>query len=233
MLRFVTKRELWDIEDSGALETLPRPSVWHLKTVQDAVAYNYLCPMRGKHIGEVGGGKSRLLPRLARNNRCVNFEVFEGRDGGPAEEVHIEGVENIKALVGQTEGVFPAERLDVLFSISVVEHLLDENVAAFFRDCRRLLKPGGTAMHLIDLYLHDQSCDDPDTTGRVGAYIRPFTEGQFSPCGDVLDLDRVSFSCSYATNPDNVMAMWNRQVPHLEELREQSQSVSLLWLGRR
>jgi SAM-dependent methyltransferase len=233
-LRFVTKQEYWDIEDVDTMAGVARPGVWHLKTVQDAVAYSYLHQMEGKAIGEIGGGRSRLLPQLAKVNECFNFEIFQGKDGGPDEEVEVAGVTNVKALVGQTEGVFPPARLDALFSVSVVEHIPTENLRSFFSDCLRLLRPGGRAVHLIDVYLTDDSPSDKRLQSRLAEYARPL-HGEFSPedAAHLLDPSDVAFSCSFATNPDNVMAMWNRAVPALRKQRERSQVVALLWVGSR
>lgn len=233
-LRFVTKQEHWDIEDSGVLNGIARPGVWHLKTIQDAVAYYYLHQMQEKAIGEIGGGRSRLLPQLAKTNECFNFEVFQGRDGGPDEEVEVPGVVNVKALVGQTEDSFPPGRLDALFSVSVVEHIPTENLRSFFTDSLRLLRPDGLAVHLIDVYLNDDSHSDEALYSRLAEYVRPL-HGEFSPenAAHLLDPSNVTFSCSFATNPDNVMAMWNRAVPALRKQRERSQVVALLWVGRK
>ena len=77
MYRFVTKKEYWDIEDSGLLAQLPPTNyAWHLKHIQDAVAYKYLHQLKGKTIAEAGGGSSRLLPALARHNSCYNIRYL-------------------------------------------------------------------------------------------------------------------------------------------------------------
>jgi len=79
MFRFVTKKEYWDIEDSGLLTQLaPANFVWHMKNIQDAAAYKYLHQFEGVAIAEVGGGHSRVLPALAHRNSCYNIEPFEG-----------------------------------------------------------------------------------------------------------------------------------------------------------
>lgn len=41
MFRFVSKQEYWDIADSGILKDLPHKFDWHLKSIQDAIAYNF------------------------------------------------------------------------------------------------------------------------------------------------------------------------------------------------
>jgi len=229
VLRALTKRELWDIEDAGRLDELPRTSYWHLKSAQDAVTYQQFAEWQHKRIGEVGGGESRLLPVLAQRNECFNFEVFDGRDGGPAREVVVPGVTNVRCLVGETEGVFEGSTLDAVFSISVVEHVPTEALDAYFSDCRRLLKPGGLMFHVIDVYIADEPSSE--TRSRLRRYRQPFDTGMFQPLGDVLQPDDFRFSCAMVSNPDHVMAMWNRSVPAYRSRREESQCVAIVMAG--
>lgn len=83
MFRFVTKKELWGFEDSGLAAQLPPTHIWHLKDIQDAMAYKYLHNLKNMRIAEVGGGNSRILPILARQNTCFNIEPFDGVGQGP------------------------------------------------------------------------------------------------------------------------------------------------------
>ncbi len=242
MLRFVTKSDYWDLEDSGRLSELRPHSFWHLKSAQDAMALKFLedhvSPAAGARIGEVGGGDSRILPILSdRGNNCFNFEPFAGEHGGPAKEVAIQGVENVRTLVGESDGSFAAGTLDAVFSVSVVEHVLPDGLGPFFQDCHRLLKPGGFMVHLIDMYLVDQFANEHryreelnvKLMRRYGAVFDEF----FVPIGTVLDPESASveFRCSYATNPDPVMAIWNRAVPALRQLRTVAQSTAVVLAG--
>ena len=62
-----------------------------------------------------------------------------------------------------------AESFDVVFSISVVEHVgTAEELAAFHEDQLRILKPGGMFIHAIDLYLEDEP--SPYWVQRFDAY---------------------------------------------------------------
>jgi Methyltransferase domain len=237
MLRFVDKHLLWSIADTGvASKCPPHPAGWHLKSIQDVVAFSYLHGCRDMTIGEIGGGTSRLLPVLAKTNRCFNIEKFEGLGKGPTREHVIPGVETISAYVGSSRDVIEDGLFDIIFSISVVEHVKDELLPDFYSDCRRILKQNGLMLHLIDVYIDDdrQGAWHRRTQSRIAHYRQPFADALFrSPQEDgfLLDPEDLRFSCSYATNPDSFMERWNRSVPQLRPRREVSQCCSLLQVG--
>jgi len=85
MFRFVTKKDYWGISDLIGLAEIESKAKtpWHLKSIQDGIASSHLCDYSGKIVAEIGGGDSRLLPILARNNTCFNLEEFKGVAGGP------------------------------------------------------------------------------------------------------------------------------------------------------
>lgn len=232
MLRFVTKSDIWSLASREAQSRLEPEVGWHLKNIQDAVAIERLADLRGADIGEIGGGNSRLLPMLAAHNRCFNIDRFEGAAAtglGPKGAPAMKGVKPIIGLVGEPLD-WPGESFDVLFSVSVVEHIRVDRLQEFFDDCRRLLRPGGRMLHLIDIYLADR----PDR--HVGARIARYRE-QFATWleaeGPLLDAEKVAFSCAFATNPDDAMAVWNKAAPNLAAKRALAQSCALVMDGRK
>ncbi|MDD5198563.1 MAG: methyltransferase domain-containing protein [Terrimicrobiaceae bacterium] len=237
MLKFITKREYWEIEDSGILEPIRESGKlpWHLKTIQDAVAFHTLRPFSGQRIAEVGGGASRLLPVIAATNDCVNIEPFRGVGNGPTREVTVRGVTNIHAMVGQYAPILEPSSFDIVYSVSVVEHVPQPQLADFFRDCARILKAGGLMFHLIDSYLGDTPGFPKGTPKRLAIYRSALASESFEPFdpAQVLEEREPLFRTAYATNPDNVMQEWNRISPELRERRERTQSCSLLMMARR
>ena len=236
MYRFVTKKELWAIEDSGLTAQLPASSLWHLKDVQDALAYNYLRHFKGKVIAEVGGGNSRLLPILARQNSCYNIEPYGGVGQGPATCTLPPEIVNVKAYCGRTDLIIKDEAFDVLFSISVVEHVPHDELEPFFTDSRRILKAShGFACHLIDIYTAEEP--GPASMERY-RWIHDIFFQHFSPLSsEIIDLQgedwakALRFRCCYASNPDNAMYGWNKLRPQLKEVRETHQCCSLILAG--
>lgn len=230
MLDFIRKSFLWDAWDRGLHQEVPKLREFHLKSIQDLAVYDRLRSFKEAVIGEVGGGNSRVLRTLANTNRCFNIEQFAGKDGGPAKEVKIDGVDNILVLLGEYSPEIKDEFFDCLFSVSVVEHLPDGKLRDFAEDGLRALKPGGLWLHAIDMYLKDEPEDD--TNSRFEAYKDWFSIPGLGAVGAVFK-GPVKFSCDMATNPDDTMYEWGRTAPNLIELRKVSQSVSLILAGRK
>ena len=236
MFRFVTKKELWAIEDSGLTAQLPPSShIWHLKDIQDALAYKYLHQCKGKIIAEAGGGNSRLLPILAPKNSCYNIDPFEGAGKGPKANTLPPEIVSVKAYLGQTDAIINDAAFDVLFSISVVEHVPDGDLKSFFADSRRILKADhGFALHLIDIYTAEKP--SPDSMERCRQVSDMFFQHFLPLPGEVMGRDgdwakALCFRSHYATKPDNAMQSWNKLVPELKEMRETHQSCSLILGG--
>lgn len=235
MFRFVNKSELWKIEDSGVLKALaPANFGWHLKNIQDAIAFEHLRRCSGLQIAEIGGGYSRVLPAVASKNSCYNIEKFEGAGGGPNQPIEIPEIKRIEAYIGDSQGIIADESFDVIFSISVIEHVDENLMDKFWADCARISKPGALMLHLIDVYLTDGPPPKP-LEERLNAYRIAFDQGYFTPAdpAQVLNPPDTRFSCAFATNPDNVMQNWNRLAPSLRMKREKSQCCSLVMLGKK
>lgn len=234
MLRFVTKEEYWRIEDSGILASLPKKMQWHLKSIQDAIAFEYLCQLSAQRIAEVGGGDSRILPILSKKNTCYNVDEFKGAGGGPQQEIVLGTVKNVATLLGKFSTLLPDNYFDYIFSVSVVEHVPTETLGDFFEDIYRILKPSGKMIHLIDVYLEDSPIVNQNFLGKsIAKYRDAFSEGLFlSPDpNSIISEEELEFSTRFATNPDNMMNYWNKIVPSLKGKRIKSQSCSLLMVG--
>src|SRR5262245_1417999 len=157
MLRIVKKTEYWAAEDAGMLDrTIFDRSMFQIKNIQDAILMQRLDGQSNKDILEVGGGHSRVLDYLAKSNRCTNIDPLEGDHGGPKgtgarqrtyTQLYGEiGTDASKALLQDAS-------FDVVFSISVVEHVPSSALEAFWVDIARILRTGGRMIHLIDTYL--------------------------------------------------------------------------------
>jgi SAM-dependent methyltransferase len=226
MLRFVTKSELWEAMANGHIPK--NPITYHLKYVQDVIAMREIAAYRLERgnsalcIGEAGANHSRILPDLAeRGDRCFAVDVYDRSIGG-GYTTKPEGVSYgfYECLMGESQGIIPDQHFDVLFSVSVVEHVPSDKLPAFFADNLRVLKPGGLMVHLIDSYVTDEGVANP---AALAEYARVAWDGAeaFSPRD-------FRFSCAYATNPDNTMHGWNKAAPALAELRSRAQSCTLL-----
>ncbi len=231
MFDFVRKDALFSALDRGLPKKLKAAAPFHMKTTQDCIVYGFLEDARNMDIAEIGGGDSRLLKAIAANNRCVNIEPFEGNDGGPTEAVRIAGVKNIPSLLGEHSAEIKDESFDVVFSISVVEHVSVAQLDSFFNDGVRILRRGGLWLHAIDVYLEDEPVRHNDV--RHDIYKRwAACPGKTEPVGEIFDGPAV-FSADMASNPDDVMHAWGRVAPHLVERRRKAQCVSAIVASRK
>jgi SAM-dependent methyltransferase len=228
---FIRKPFLWKAWDSQLHKMLPQTAAFHLKTIQDLAVFDQIKDMRGRNIAEMGGGASRLLQALSETNTCANIERFEGVDGGPKGIIEIPGVTNYLTFLGEFSPELPEAHFDVVFSVSVIEHVPTDKLKDVLEDGLRILKPGGLFLHAIDMYVEDEPSEP--FRSRFEAYRQWFALGTgLEPTGPVFD-GALAFSCDMATNPDNTMYEWGKVAPSLIELRQRAQSVSLLLSGRK
>ncbi|MCE9649664.1 MAG: class I SAM-dependent methyltransferase [Parvibaculum sp.] len=225
MFDFVRKNFLWDAWDNHLDAALAKHNAFHLKSIQDLAVFAQLKDLTGRNIAEIGGGDSRILRALAKSNSCVNVEKFEGNDGGPATQIRIPGVTNVLAYLGENSSELRDNSFDAVFSVSVIEHVPDNALAAFFTDGLRILKPGGLWLHAIDLYIEDEVPES--TQKRVDTYRGWVRDSRVQPKGEIF-AGPVHFTCDMATNPDNTMYSWGRISPKLIPLRQRAQSVSII-----
>jgi hypothetical protein len=226
MLDVIRKKDIWDFMDShkipGALN-----SISDLKFTQDIWVFSELYSLSECRILEVGGGNSRVLRCLdGTRNELWNYDEFKGNVGGPSGPVEIESVNVLSGLMGSFDSQLPSSYFDVVFSISVVEHIpLGEPLIDFFKDIKRVLRVGGKSIHAIDIYLSDAGLEY--ISARIDEYTRiAALSGLRFEKSPAISKD-LSFSCSFASNPDKSMHRWNQVSPALKRQRSVAQSVSL------
>jgi hypothetical protein len=106
------------------MDGIPDTGFWHLKDIQDAMAYSHLCKAKGLQIAEVGAGHSRLLSVLAKTNTCCAIDEYKGAGGGPKALPKDANIRIFNCNVGASQGLITDASFDALFSISVIEHVL-------------------------------------------------------------------------------------------------------------
>jgi len=195
-----------------------------LKGIQDGWALSLLAEKQDLTIAEVGGGNSRVLRKLSEQNECWNIDKFEGVGQGPTEMMALAGVKVVRSYLGDFDTAIPDRYFDVVFSVSVVEHVPTAKLEDFFADCHRILKPGGMMAHAIDLYIFDTVNDRLQIIDRYRTAIEK--QGFTWYAAPVIDKS-ATFRCSYASNSDITMQEWNQVVPSLQSIRETAQSVSI------
>ena len=209
---------------------------YELKDVQDAFLMSRLKGINGATILEVGGGNSRILPNLSPINECWTVDRFEGKGRGPIYAPKIKGVRTVCAYMGEFSSELESNYFDFVISVSVVEHVSLDTLDTFFKDCARVLKPGGHMIHAIDTYLfdsHDHSLSQPFQE-RIQAYLN------FANRLDMgiklleepnIDQD-IQFSCRFASLPDNVLHEWELMRPSIKRATGQVVSIKAEWIKK-
>jgi SAM-dependent methyltransferase len=236
MLDFIRKSQYFEWLDSyGALRAKhASSSEYNLKDIQDHYAISRLSNSEGARILEIGGADCRVLREFSATNECWNAEKFEGLAGGPSRRIETAGVRNVSTYLGEFNAELPEDYFDVVFSISVVEHVTDAQLTNFFRDIARVLRPGGTTFHAIDLYVFDQEHWADSAAGYSRRRLEQYLSVPEAVGGELVWMrspavtSAPGFSCSFATNADREMYRWNRAVPVLAPIRSIAQSVSLM-----
>lgn len=226
MLRYITKREIWELMDRGVHGQLGwNKTNAHLKTWQDLAIYGHIADLKGACIAEIGGGHSRILRKLGPENECVNVDRLAGEHGGPKGEASLPGVKTVKAFLGEFHPDLPSNHFDHVISVSVIEHVPEENADSVLEDMLRILKPGGTAMHAVDIYVGDRPIEFSEKRLRI--YRRWLDHSGLEPLGPVEAMSS-EFRCDMISNHDFTMWQWNNAAPALKEMRMTTQNVSLL-----
>lgn len=201
MFDVIRKREYFECLDRG----FANPQDMSLKGIQDAWTIAQLRGTRGKRIIEVGGGDSRVLPMLDGNQRW-NVDKFEGVGQGPTIMNQGSGVDVIQAFFGEFDPRIP--QVDIIFSISVIEHIPFDGYKDAFADMARCMTAGGIMYHTVDLPLNDAPLGQADLRikGLQNAIEDAGLEWIEAPA---ISTDLV-FESDMASNSDLTMWAWTR-----------------------
>lgn len=218
MLDIVTKSEYFELLNARHAD----PANHSLKGIQDGWIMGRLAGVKGKRLLEVGGGNSRVLPRLP-GNTLYNAEKYEGVGNGPTKPETIDGVTVIPTFMGEFSKHVP--EVDIVFSISVVEHIPFDKYADAFADMARCLAPGGTMYHAVDIVLGDRPLETASL--RVIA-LREAVEkaGLVWERPPALAPD-LTFSASMASNSDVTMWQWTRISEASKQSAPDTQAVTV------
>jgi SAM-dependent methyltransferase len=130
---------------NGDMKDVQRP--WALKAILGTVP-------RGGRLLEIGAGHPHVASALASfGYDVVVVDPYDGRNRGPDS---FDAIQAAHPAISFVRGLFPHDLrpehgpLDCIYSISVLEHLPEEELGEVCEAILRLLGPGGRSIHAID-----------------------------------------------------------------------------------
>jgi len=112
-----------------------------------------------KTILEIGHGGGSLVFRTFANS---NIELWGLDEYSEESRVSNESLTKIKewnphtkfvsGLLGTNVNELPDNYFDLVYSVSVIEHIPEENLSSVFEETYRVLKPGGIVSHSYDIH---------------------------------------------------------------------------------
>ena len=121
---------------------------------------------RDQAVLELGPGRSPELARLALARGASHYCAVDTRLQLAA-EMFDRGDDDSVTLLEYNGRTIPlrTQSIDVVFSKSVLEHVRAGLIAPLLAECRRVLRAGGTMVHVIDLRDHLHINGDHEVTG--------------------------------------------------------------------
>ncbi len=221
MFDVIRKADYFACLDNGFAD----PDAATLKGIQDGWLISVTADVEGARLLEFGGGYSRTLPRLRDRNECFNVDRFAGADGGPDRVPEQPGINVVVAYMGDFSPELEDAGFDIVFSISVLEHVPDIALGSVFADVARCLRPGGRSYHAVDLLLADEPLEEVDA--RINAYLGAISSAGLELLEQPAITPPLTFETDFATSPDVQLWRYWRSSTELERRVLAYQVVSL------
>ncbi len=144
-----SKNNLEELIVQGDLKDFERP--WCVKAIINKLPI-------GAKIIEIGGGEPLVANFLAELGYIVYLvDPYDGSGNGPIEYDYYKKkypkVQIVKNYFNDGLTNFPNNFFDAIFSVSVLEHVSDENLLPIYKGINKFLKPGGFSIHTVDVVL--------------------------------------------------------------------------------
>jgi len=139
------------------------PRDWSLKEYGTLFIYDLIQSQRAKRVLEVGCGYDTFFSKemtrvgvehwaIDKTNNYLGIGADPGRFNAVMDERTSHGTKFIDGLLGDNLVALPDSYFDVVFSMSVIEHIDDATMPAVANDMKRILRGGGVSAHSVDIY---------------------------------------------------------------------------------
>lgn len=129
-------------------------NAWGLKQMGTLFCVDTIMTKKAKIILELGGGNNLFFDRRFGDSHeywMLDRSGFYEAKTFQASQNKRKNTSFVDGLIGDFIEKLPNDYFDLVFSISVLEHVLYENIDNVCKDMYRVLKPGGYIVHSLDL----------------------------------------------------------------------------------
>jgi len=145
------------------------PALSHYPDTLKPLGYAHIITLietfKPKRVLEVGHGAGTYIYQLFKDNNEIEFWGLD--DNVKDSAVSVEDLKNIRiwnphvkfvtGLLGANSIELPENYFDLVYSVSVMEHIPHEFLSSVFEDTYRILKPGGIVSHTYDIYFRQDT----------------------------------------------------------------------------
>jgi len=139
------------------------PRDWSLKEYGTLFIYDLIVSRKAKRVLEVGCGYDTFFSKemaragvehwaVDKSNNYWGIGKDLSRFNAVMDERKRNGTKFIDELLGGNSTELPDDYFDIVFSMSVIEHIDDSIMPSVVNDMKRILKPEGLSAHSIDIY---------------------------------------------------------------------------------
>jgi len=141
------------------------PVLSHYPDILKPLGYAHMITLietfKPKRVLEVGHGGGTYIYQLYKDNNEIEFWGLD--DEVKDRSVSVEELKNVRiwnphvkfvsGLLGANSKELPENYFDLVYSVSVMEHIPHESLRSVFEDTYRILRPGGIVSHSYDIYI--------------------------------------------------------------------------------
>ncbi|HKZ44668.1 MAG TPA: methyltransferase domain-containing protein [Anaerolineales bacterium] len=153
-----------------------KSTVWGLKSIGTLFCVDRIVQLKPERVLEIGPGWNRHFDEHfgAELDYWMMDDASDiGWDKHSQEKFELSVAERkhtrfVRGYLGGFSPELPANGFDLVFSISVVEHVPPEHKAGFYKDMYRIVKPGGFIAHSIDMFDDSLNLAEYEVISRAG-----------------------------------------------------------------
>lgn len=129
-----------------------------LKPLGHANVLEFIARQNPRRVLEIGHGASSLtFDQIHDRTECWGIDSYDREKTVPTAALEsfrqkYPTATFVNGFVGSSSDQLPAQHFDLAFSVSVIEHVAEDQIPAFHKDIFRVLKPGGIMLHSYDVW---------------------------------------------------------------------------------